>query len=231
MLLFGKALFDGWGILDSISDYYYSASMGSVFVGGLVALAILLISYHYARVDTLAGVAAGICAIFVALFPTAPTDATPRQVVVGTVHYVFAAAFFVILAYFALFLFTKPVAPFAKQRASLSRILLRKPVVPLEKPPVYYLTHRKRQRNQVYVACGSTIVACIVLLLLLRLPGVPQLVSLHPVYWLETLAICAFGVAWIVKGEVILKDEGAQADLVQYTVAKLREWLHGLWHR
>jgi uncharacterized membrane protein YobD (UPF0266 family) len=228
VLLFGKALFDGWGILDSISDYY-SASMGSFFVGGLVALAILLISYHYARVDTLAGVAAGICAIFVALFPTTPMDATPRQVVVGTVHYVFAAAFFVILAYFALFLFTKPVAPFAKQRASLSRILLRKPVVPLEKPPVHYLTHRKRQRNQVYVACGSTIVACIVLLL--RLPGVPQLASLHPVYWLETLAICAFGAAWIVKGEVILKDEGAQADLVQYTFARLREWLHRFWHR
>jgi len=29
----------------------------------------------------------------------------------------------------------------------------------------------------------------------------------NPLFWLETLAILAFGVSWIVKGEAILKDE------------------------
>lgn len=224
VLLFGRMLFEGWGILDSISDYYYSVAMRNVFVAGLVALAILLICYHYAPVDDLASTAAGICAIGVALFPTAPAiGATPRQSGVGGLHYAFAATFFVILAYFALFLFTKPAAPFAKPLAHISRMLLRRPATLVATPNAVQLTHRKRQRNQVYMVCGSTIVACILLLLLLRLPGVPQFQSLHPVFWLETLAICAFGFGWIVKGEVILKDEGATADLLQHYLSEVKE--------
>ena len=35
----------------------------------------------------------------------------------------------------------------------------------------------------------------------------PSLLKLNPVFWLESLAIVAFGVSWFVKGEAILKDE------------------------
>jgi hypothetical protein len=30
---------------------------------------------------------------------------------------------------------------------------------------------------------------------------------LNPVFWLESLAVEAFGVSWLTKGETILKDE------------------------
>ncbi len=34
----------------------------------------------------------------------------------------------------------------------------------------------------------------------------PSLKTLRPVFVLETLALWAFGISWIVKGEMILKD-------------------------
>ena len=56
--------------------------------------------------------------------------------------------------------------------------------------------------------CGITIVACLALIILVQfLPGKPWLQPLYPVFWLESLAIIAFGIAWFVKGETILKDE------------------------
>jgi hypothetical protein len=211
MLLFGKMLFEGWGMYDSISAYYYSASMRNVFVSGLVALAILLFCYHYQRVDTVASLLAGACAIGVANFPTAPdTGASPQQVRLGLAHYGFAALLFVTLAYFALVLFRKPVGLFAKA-------------------PAGPITHRKSQRNGIYLGCGITIAACIALLLLHNtLPSSAWLEPLHPVFWLETLAICAFGFAWIVKGEVMLKDEGADADTIQYGASLVKQGLHRL---
>jgi hypothetical protein len=33
------------------------------------------------------------------------------------------------------------------------------------------------------------------------------LVNFNPVFWLESIALWAFGISWIVKGEVILKDK------------------------
>jgi hypothetical protein len=208
VLLFGRMLFEGWGMLDSISSYYYSGSMRNVFVGGLVALAILLICYHYERVDTIASTVAGICAIGVANSPTAPDKgATQQQTILGWVHYGFAAVLFIILAYFALVLFRKPVRLFERSSA-------------------LNLPGRSQQRNLLYWWCGWAIVACILLLLLIsRLPNIPWLQPLHPVFWLETLAICAFGFAWIVKGEVLLTDEGADPDPIQYYALKTEKLL------
>jgi len=50
---------------------------------------------------------------------------------------------------------------------------------------------------------------CIVLMAIYSfIPGksVAFLSSAHPIYWLEALAIVAFGVSWLIKGETILKD-------------------------
>ena len=32
-------------------------------------------------------------------------------------------------------------------------------------------------------------------------------ISLEPIFWLESVAIVAFGLSWLTKGETILKDE------------------------
>ena len=66
----------------------------------------------------------------------------------------------------------------------------------------------KRARNEVYRLCGVLMLACIGLIGVYKL-GLDEspLQHLKPVFWLESLALWAFGVSWFVKGETILTDE------------------------
>ena len=181
-LVFGKFLLESPGILDSISSYYYSI-MGDVFVGSLCAIGVFLLSYRgYERADDIAGDIAFITALGVAFFPTTPAmNATALQQTIGTAHLCFAAVFFATLAFFALFLFRKTNP--------------NKPMTPM-----------KILRNVIYAVCGSVIVACILLIVLVKfMPGI--LPIQNPVFWCESVAIFFFGVSWFVKGEAILKDE------------------------
>jgi hypothetical protein len=186
VLIIGKILLESPGISDSISSYYYSV-MRNVFVGILCAIGIFLICYRYERLDNILGIVAGCSAICVALLPTAPdVGATDQQVIIGWLHLLFAVCFFLIIAVFALFLFRR--------------------TDPNKNP-----TRRKQQRNTIYLICGITIVACVLLIPLINiLPGNTWLQPLHPVFWLESLALWAFGFAWLVKGETILKDESRE---------------------
>ncbi|HEX6292917.1 MAG TPA: hypothetical protein VFZ66_27285 [Herpetosiphonaceae bacterium] len=183
-LIIGKRFFEGGGILDSISGYYYS-EMRNIFVGALWAIGIFLYSYRgYERKDDIAGTAACFAAIGVALLPTTPgLTATPRETTLGYLHLVCAASFFGLMAFFCLCLFTKSNAPKAAQ------------------------TPQKRKRNLVYLICGWTIVVCIVaMFLLIFVPTDAWIRAFKPVLILETAAVLAFGFAWFVKGELILKD-------------------------
>jgi hypothetical protein len=66
----------------------------------------------------------------------------------------------------------------------------------------------KRIRNGVYLACGIIILVCIMLIAASNLlPLDASILAVHPTFWLESLAILAFGVSWFVKGEAILKDD------------------------
>jgi len=174
------------GFQSSISAYYYTG-MRDVLVGVLWAIGFFLFSYKgYDRVDNVASNLACLFAVGVALFPTSPDGATEAGILlVGAVHEVFAGLFFLTLIYFCLFLFTKT-----------------DPHVPA--------TKRKLQRNQVYRVCGYTMSECILLIAIyILLPqNIASLFTAYkPVYWLEALAILAFGVSWFTKGEAILKDE------------------------
>jgi hypothetical protein len=185
VLAFGKILLQGPGRQSSISGYYYT-DMRDVFVGSLCAIGIFLMSCRgYDSRDEIAGRLACLFAIGVALFPTTPyMSATPRDRIIGVVHLSFAALLFLTLAYFSLALFTKTVP---------------------DKAP----TRRKLQRNIVYRVCGYTILASVLSVAVVELTPVKALVErLTPVFWLESLAIVAFGVSWLTKGETILKDEG-----------------------
>jgi hypothetical protein len=183
VLIIGKWLLESSGIQPSISDYYYTVMRG-VFVGSLCAIGVFMMSYRgYDKRDDIAGDLACIFSIAVALFPTTP-DQNPTCIdkLVGYVHYASAAAFFLTLAYFCLVLFRKT-------------------------DPTKPMTRQKRQRNGVYFACGSIILACIALLLLnaIFLRGTP-IEQLKPIFWLEAIAVLSFGVSWLTKGEAILKD-------------------------
>lgn len=184
VIALGKMILEGPGILRSISAYYHTG-MRDVFVGILCAIGVFLMSYKgYERKDDLAGDLACIFALGVAFFPTTPQiDPSQQARIVGGLHLFFAASFFLTLAYFSLALFTKT-------------------------DPTKTPTPRKVQRNIVYRVCGYTILASIALIVLLTIfPDSALIRKFDPVFWLESLAVVAFGVSWLTKGEMILKDE------------------------
>lgn len=205
VLSLGKIFIEGPGLQGSMSAYYYTV-MGNVFVGSLCAIGVFLLSYRYKKWDIIACVLAGIFAIGVALFPTAPElDPTATQKVIGTVHIVFAALFFVTLACISLFLFTK-TRPGQTQEPHKLREYLSLMVVTRTKPGQPLNPHKK-WRNVIYRVCGYTIVGCLVIMGIGTIPSIKGHFSqLHLTFWLESLAVVAFGFSWLVKGETILKD-------------------------
>jgi hypothetical protein len=180
VLAIGAAVLFGVDLLSSVSAYYYTGMRG-VLVGSLCAIGVFLLSYRFGKADDLLGDVAGIAAIGLALFPTAPEGGGTGWVrVVGVVHLVFAAVFFVALAIFSLFLFTRTDG---------------------------HVTPRKLVRNVVYRVSGCVIVACLVLAVFTDL-AVSDAVKAEyrPLFWLETVAVLACGVSWLVKGEALLGD-------------------------
>lgn len=178
-------------IAPSISAYFHTG-MRELFVGSLCAIAVFLVCYKgYDKRDDLAANTAGICAFLIAVFPTTESavsdlnsvtifsDArTPDPTFVGVVHFVAAAVFFITLAIMSLFLFT-----------------LSTTVQP---------TSQKRHRNKVYKACGIAMIACVLLIAIGKLFHVSDATSY--MFWLESIAVVAFGISWLTKAQVILAD-------------------------
>ena len=184
VLAFGNILVEGPGIQNSISSYYHTG-MRDVFVGSLCAIAVFLMSYRgYERKDDIAGDLACVFALGVALFPTTPdVNVTPRDNIIGALHLLFAAGFFLTLAFFSLVLFRKT-------------------------DPTRAPTRGKLKRNAVYTLCGYTILVCLALIVVVAfLSSDSPVKRLDPVFWFEAAAIVAFGMSWLTKGEAILKDE------------------------
>jgi len=187
VLIFGKILLQGGGIEDSISSYYYTDLRGW-FVGSLCAIGVFLLSTRgYDIRDAIAGRLACVLAVTVAMFPTtqpSPLCPAPAGSYVSKIHWISAALLFATLAYFCLALFTEG-----------------------SKAP----TRRKGTRNVVYRVCGGLIIFSILSIGVIKVvPGVEcKLSAFSPVFWFESLAVFSFAVAWLTKGEMILKDEQA----------------------
>ena len=185
VLVFGKLVVDGGGLLNSISGYYYSG-MRDVWVGVMCAIGVFLLSYRgYGRVDDIAGNIAAVAAVGVALFPTTPANGDRTDEIIGFLHLGFAAVFFLTLAFFCIVLFTKSDK---------------------EIPGA-----RKPARNQLYVASGVIMLVCLALIVLCGLVFDEQTKDLYPALWLESVAILAFGVAWLTKGGTLLPDKPVTA--------------------
>ncbi|HEU5352713.1 MAG TPA: hypothetical protein VFU55_14060 [Terracidiphilus sp.] len=170
----------------SISDYYYS-SMGNVLVGSLCAIAVFLIcSRGYDPADEVAGYVAGVGSLGVALVPSLNPGGGPytrMQIETGHLHSAFAGLMFLALAYFCLVLF---------RRTS----------------PLRKVTRRKLHRNRIYLACGLVILACDAGMAALAFPAVAlRFWNDRALLLCETLALMAFGIAWLTKGNGILKDQ------------------------
>ncbi len=132
-LLVGRAVLRG-----SMSGYYYTDVRG-ILVGSLCAIGVFLFAYRgYGGWDNILTNAAGVFAIGVALFPTAPVNPSHRVKEIGYIHLTCAALLFAVLAVIALWQFTQT-------------------------EPKKERTAEKKKRDLVYRICGIVIALCLVL--------------------------------------------------------------------
>jgi hypothetical protein len=185
VLLAGNWVIFSGGLQQSVSDYYYTGMRG-VLVGGLSVIGAFLLAYHgYDRWDSLFSNAAGVGAVGVALFPTPPDNPSTGATIAGYLHFASGTVMFISLIVIALWLFRKTG-----------------PGVP---------TRVKVLRDRVYLISGLVMLVSLALGGIVSLPFASGLNSINPLFWLETIAIVAFGVAWLVKGQAVLRDRPSQA--------------------
>jgi len=185
---------DGFtGPQPSISSYYFT-NAGNLFVGIMTALALFLVCYRgYGRPDDVVSTVAGVAALGIALFPDVSADSPPadylfhRQLGLDTtrnIHFAAAGIFFGLLALMSGFLFTRT-----------------------DTRPGHRPTRQKLWRNNVYRACAAIIAMAIVCVgVVTYLPYDCPIRTCNPVFWLETVALTAFGASWLVKGDTLLRD-------------------------
>ena len=198
VLLAGSMLFFGCEeIQGSISKYYHTV-MRNIFVGSLCAVALFLWAYKgykrdekdskYMLHDNPAGNLTALFALGVAFFPTSigPEDLSscirevyPKELV-GIFHLIWALLFFLMLAYFSIFRFTK-----GRGR-----------------------NENRVYRICGYTILGSLLVIILYSYVLKGL--FPKLEELSPIFWFETLALWAFGISWLKKGKLLFKTAQSQ---------------------
>lgn len=165
-----------WQLLKSVSAYYYTGAVG-VFIGVLFALSLFLFSYRGYKsevVDRILGAIAGLAALGVALFPTeAPSRVAEPLWWRPFMNAVHLTSAAVLFGSFILF----------------ALWLFRKSNLPAsERPP------EKQRRNRVFLVCGLAMIVAM-------LWAASSHFTRGPIFWPETLAIVAFAVSWLVKGE------------------------------
>jgi hypothetical protein len=69
-------------------------------------------------------------------------------------------------------------------------------------------TPQKLKRNKWFWVCGWIMIGALLLILAHKFikPLHDWWLPIHPVFWLEAIALWAFGVSWLVKAEVVFGD-------------------------
>jgi hypothetical protein len=169
-----------WRLLDSVSAYYYTRAVG-VFAGMLFALALFLFSYRGYQgewADKVLGKIAGLAALGVPLFPTDPVLPSLQpswwKPFMGKVHFASAAVLFCCFIVFALWLFRKTSVS-GNRRWETEKVV----------------------RNAIFIACGFAMVGSMVWAFISHL-------SNGHIFWPEAVAIEAFAISWLAKGQAHL---------------------------
>lgn len=217
---------------DSISHFYYSPLLGSVFVAALSVIAVFLFAYRGTeRVENVLASLAGLAALGVAFLPAsghgctgdvafsarpvlsvlpqeAPSAALPLEALAEPVarFALFPGAETAhYLAAFALFLFLLWYCLRIFPAKTTGR----------QTTAAGTLTATKTLRNLIYYASGTVIAAAIAAMLARFLAAAvfgaawPWWDAGNWTFWCEAAALAAFGVSWIVKGRVfgtVLRD-------------------------
>lgn len=175
---FGGWLIEGFKLQSSISAYYYT-NVQDVLEGVLIAVSVVLISYRgYERIDSIITSIAGIAAMGIALFPTFGD--------------VIKTGFFRINPETSSHIHVVFAISFFVLMAINSIFLFT--LTDKTKEP----TKNKLRRNRIYMTSGIVILLSLGLIALFR--------SSYIVFIFETILLEAFGISWIVKSGLVLKD-------------------------
>lgn len=190
---------DYHGLQPTISDYYYT-DRGDVLVITLCILGTFLMTYKgYNRIERGLTFLSGICSIGIAFVPiTAGCVECDYSVhtfnggvlgaLVGTGwHFALSTVFLSSLALMSLVFFTKtdPKIPLKLQNGRLSQ---------------------KAKRNIVYKICGWVIAGSLLIMGLYFLIR-PDLGRFPIIFTFQSIAVIAFGVSWITKGQTLWPDQ------------------------
>ena len=186
----------------SLSGFYYERILlGDVFVGSLVFIGTAMFaSRGWSRKVADLATIAGLCAYLVALSPAAgwlvgEENTRIYQTATNIVHAAAAMVLFLVLAFFAFFVFTK-VEP--HQTGSDGEYLRAKLI-----------------RNRIYRTTGTLILLALAMIAAGN-ELFPEWAKAHRVtYWAEAVALVAFGVSWLVQGRVsgkLMRDPRDRVD-------------------
>jgi len=189
IVVVGGFLQNGFTVQSSISSYYYT-NMRDIFIGVICIVGLYLISYRgYERIDDVVTNISGSLAFGVVVFPTSQTPVGSKRVgvfllsqnVSQILHLTCASLLFLSLAFISIFLFTRTG----------------------QGSP----TPEKLKRNRVYVGSGVVMVISIVcMVMFVVFLEKTSLSRIDPLLVLEAVALTAFGVSWLVKGNTLFKD-------------------------
>ncbi len=183
LVIWNSVFGDCQTIQHSLSDYYYTAS-GDVFVGLFLSISFFLIAYKgYDRIDHWLTSSAGVCGILVALLPTGQN--MDEQCSVRDVEeFAWRSTAHNVLAVL-FFLLLAYMSYFQFTKSSEQKTL------------------RKIDRNKIYRTCAIIMVGSLALIPVFSLfPVFPKVI-----FWMEWVAMAAFGFSWLTKGEFILADK------------------------
>ncbi|WP_346881464.1 hypothetical protein [uncultured Algibacter sp.] len=192
VLAIGGILYGGCtSIENSISDYYHT-EMRNILVGTLCAVAMFMFAYRGPnKSHKISGNVACFSALCVAFFPTGidtvsqcATNCMVYKSYIKTIHLISALSFFGILIYFSLKLF------------------------PSSKDATEMVCEQAKKRDTIYYISGYVMLSCIILIALYLLFEEQLIVfrNFKPVFVLEFVALWAFGLAWMAKGQLFLKN-------------------------
>lgn len=162
----------------SISATYYQSP---ALVGVLTPASIVLLCYEgYNRLDNIITTLSGICGLGIVLFPChvgwitegVPVGFFQLPIEISNIlHSLFAALFFLLLAFNSAYLFTKTGAGL--------------------------MTDRKRKRNLVYRICGAGMLLFEIFFAIVVIADAPGYCTML----VEIVLLHLFGISWLVKGE------------------------------
>ena len=202
LMIFTKKT-NGEFVKPSISDYYYTGN-GDILVVLLSVLGVFLFTYKgYNWKEKALTTIAAICALGVAFSPMASVadiaDTEVVEIAPNSIHTainfggdiphgLFAGLFFISVAIISLKYFPRSDAASTKKPDGKKTA--------------------KEKRNIVYRICGWTMLACVfILAMYFLIKPFEKLVGGFPIIFaLETVAIVAFGISWLTKGETLWPD-------------------------